>query len=587
MMISGCSKPGVEELYQGKQALDDGNYAKAITSFSSATSKLEAPARAYNYLGIAYQRDGQYIMARDAYAKALKQDENLAQSRFNLGLLLLENQQAKLAVEQFQTFQILRPDQLKSLPYLALAHYIDRDLTAAQTVCQQFLERAQGAQVDDETIARAHNLMGLIQHGLGKSSDAYNHFHASLQSRQDHGPALWNQGMIAYPDLNRADLAVKKLREFTFRSPENPLVASARERADLLEEQFYTPAEPETVSETSETDEQQAATPEPASSSQQQASNPDTDLTEKDPTQTDALTLTTELTSLPDGETRTDDSQDLADEAKQVSTNLTETPDTPEPSTDITKTNQVSNAVPDLALIQSTESIERGNEPTEVPLENRLDVVAAEAVLPESTPQEDDQMTEAPRQRLQDLNPPPGVTPLPPGRRFNPYRYLLPGRPEAGDRRLAQPWLNRGNRAFERRNHADAIEAYEQAIALDPGFFEAYFNLGLAALNGGDPATALPAYEHALAINPNHRDSRFNLALALRQQDHLRDAARELETLLTQNKSDLPTLFQLGELYSGPLQRPVRTREIYQQIIQRHPEAIEASTARRWMQANP
>jgi tetratricopeptide (TPR) repeat protein len=118
---------------------------------------------------------------------------------------------------------------------------------------------------------------------------------------------------------------------------------------------------------------------------------------------------------------------------------------------------------------------------------------------------------------------------------------------------LAQPWLTPGTRAFERRNHAYAIEAYE----------------------------------HALAINPNHRDSRFNLALALRQRDHLRDAARELETLLTQNKSDLPTLFQLGELYSGPLQRPVRTREIYQQIIQRHPEAIEASTARRWMQANP
>ena len=121
----------------------------------------------------------------------------------------------------------------------------------------------------------------------------------------------------------------------------------------------------------------------------------------------------------------------------------------------------------------------------------------------------------------------------------------------------------------------------------DGNFFEAYFNMGLSALSGGDIDTALRAYEYALAIRPDHRDSRFNLSLALKQRDHLRDAARELETLLRQDKTDLPALLQLGDLYSGPLARPVRTRSIYQQIIQHHPQAIEASTARRWLRANP
>ena len=189
--------------------------------------------------------------------------------------------------------------------------------------------------------------------------------------------------------------------------------------------------------------------------------------------------------------------------------------------------------------------------------------------------------------RLEDLNPPPGVTPLPRGRTDNPYRYLLPGRPSPGNRAEAQPWINRGNQAFQRQDFAKAIESYQKAVDADGNFFEAYFNMGLSALSGGDIDTALRAYEYALAIRPDHRDSRFNLSLALKQRDHLRDAARELETLLRQDKTDLPALLQLGELYSGPLARPVRTRSIYQQIIQHHPQAIEASTARRWLRANP
>jgi tetratricopeptide (TPR) repeat protein len=189
--------------------------------------------------------------------------------------------------------------------------------------------------------------------------------------------------------------------------------------------------------------------------------------------------------------------------------------------------------------------------------------------------------------RLEDLNPPPGVTPLPRGRTDNPYRYLLPGRPLPGNRAEAQPWINRGNQAFQRQDFAKAIESYQKAVDADGNFFEAYFNMGLSALSGGDVDTALRAYEYALSIRPDHRDSRFNLSLALKQRDHLRDAARELETLLRQDKTDLPALLQLGELYSGPLARPVRTRSIYQQIIQHHPQAIEASTARRWLRANP
>jgi tetratricopeptide (TPR) repeat protein len=181
----------------------------------------------------------------------------------------------------------------------------------------------------------------------------------------------------------------------------------------------------------------------------------------------------------------------------------------------------------------------------------------------------------------------PGVTPLPQGMPVNPYKYLLPGAPLPGNRNLADSWFNKGNRAFQRNDFAEAIGAYEKAVMEDPSYFHAYFNLGLAALKGGDTKKALPAYEYALAIKPNDRDSRYNLSLGLEKLNHFRDAARELERLLKENPADTQVLMRLGNLYSGPLQRPVRTREIYRELLKVSPGSPESIAAQSWLYENP
>ncbi|MGA0328165.1 MAG: tetratricopeptide repeat protein, partial [Limisphaerales bacterium] len=237
--LAGCSKPGVNDLYEGQKALENGDLQKATASFRQATQLLATPARAWNYLGLAYQRDAQYIQARDAFMQALKHDENAAQARFNLGCLLLENDQSSLAIEQFKTFGMLRPEDPRALPYLALAHLREGDLPAAQAICERLTGNG------NQPTAQALNLMGLIQQSQKKPREAYNYFHASLEVQTDYPPALWNQGMTAFPGLNRPDLAVKKLREFTFRAAKHPLGSVAREHASMLEKQFFTAEESE------------------------------------------------------------------------------------------------------------------------------------------------------------------------------------------------------------------------------------------------------------------------------------------------------------------------------------------------------
>ena len=564
--LAGCSKPGVNNLYEGQKALENGDFLKATASFRQATQLLATPARAWNYLGLAYQRDGQYIPARDAFMQALKYDENAAQARFNLGCLLLENDQFSLAIEQYKTFGMLRPEDPRALPYLALAHLREGDVTAAQTICQGLTGNGK------QPTAQALNLMGLIQQSQKKPREAYNYFHASLEVQTDYAPALWNQGMTAFPGLNRPDLAVKKLREFTFRATKHPLVSVAKDHASMLEKQFFTAEETK---------------PKPKESADPPIAIDESDVAKEDPTgqvplfSPKALPLTSEESNEESqSQAMSDPGSATKDPAVAAETpeSLPEVKDEPvvtledvgKPLASISKPTGSSDPRRASALI----------EPTEATPERAI-VIAEPEEPPVVT------TSETTGDRLEDLNPPPGVTPLPRGRTDNAYRYLLPGRPSPGNRAAAQPWINRGNQAFQRQDFANAIKSYQKAVDADGNFFEAYFNMGLSALSGGDMDTALRAYEYALAIRPDHRDSRFNLSLALKQRDHLRDAARELEALLRLDKTDLPALLQLGELYSGPLARPVRTRNIYQQIIQHHPQAIEASTARRWLRANP
>ena len=44
--------------------------------------------------------------------------------------------------------------------------------------------------------------------------------------------------------------------------------------------------------------------------------------------------------------------------------------------------------------------------------------------------------------------------------------------------------------------------AYRKATQLDPGYFDAYYNLGVVSVQAGNLPQALAAYETAVAIQP-------------------------------------------------------------------------------------
>jgi len=62
----------------------------AVQELQSAVALLPTNAAAWNYLGLAYHRAGQWTNATEAYSRAIKLDRDLLEARFNLGCLWLD-----------------------------------------------------------------------------------------------------------------------------------------------------------------------------------------------------------------------------------------------------------------------------------------------------------------------------------------------------------------------------------------------------------------------------------------------------------------------------------------------------------------
>lgn len=97
----------------------------------------------------------------------------------------------------------------------------------------------------------------------------------------------------------------------------------------------------------------------------------------------------------------------------------------------------------------------------------------------------------------------------------------------AEDPGLAEAHLYIGNIHALQDRHAEAIEAYETAISVDGQFFEAYNNLGSMYADMDRTEDAMDAYTKALALNDRFYDARTNLGLLYAEAGRLDEAVEE------------------------------------------------------------
>lgn len=89
------------------------------------------------------------------------------------------------------------------------------------------------------------------------------------------------------------------------------------------------------------------------------------------------------------------------------------------------------------------------------------------------------------------------------------------------DPKSAQPRVDLGNVYFDAEQYTDAIQWYEQALAINPQDPDVSTDLGVAYYYTNQPARAVAQFEHSLEVDPTHTKTMLNMGIvkAFGQQD--------------------------------------------------------------------
>jgi protein O-GlcNAc transferase len=128
-------------------------------------------------------------------------------------------------------------------------------------------------------------------------------------------------------------------------------------------------------------------------------------------------------------------------------------------------------------------------------------------------------------------------------------------RPDPGPtlkRRAAVEKYNQGIRLLSSKRGTsfyEAVTAFEEAAGLDPGLYEAHYNLGVLYDRGNDYPRAKAAFRAALAARLDDRATLLNLASAARKAGRLGEAVDLLMGILKTRPDDFEARHSLAVLY--------------------------------------
>ncbi len=145
-------------------------------------------------------------------------------------------------------------------------------------------------------------------------------------------------------------------------------------------------------------------------------------------------------------------------------------------------------------------------------------------------------------------------------------------------------WFERGCALdADPATQAEAIEAYQRAIALDPEFADAHCNLGTVHYNQGRRQAALDGFRRALEVDPRHLEANFNAASLLEEQRRGEAALRHYQIVLDVDPLYVDAHVNIALLYEK-LARPERAAEHWRRYLQIDPHGPWADVARRHLQ---
>ncbi len=603
LLIAGCGAPGPRALLQGERLLREENIPAAMEKLKAAATLMPTNAQAWNHLGLAYHRAGQFTNALPAYRRALALDRDLMAVHYNLGCLYLEHNNPAAAIDALTSYTA-HPRHAKAMDgwlRLGSAQLRARRFDDAERTYTHLLRK-----LETQT-PEVLNGLGMVHAQRRRAADALAWFNAALAQQPDYAPALLNLAVVSQQQPNSRALALQKYHDYLALKPTPPNWEAVDAVARQIEAELAPP------------------TPRPAPAVVVAPVIAKTNLVA--PLASVAPRGASNLVAVPVARTNP---PPPVQPARPVVV-ATPAPISPPPKPPPVETTKPPVPPPGRSTLVE---VTRVSEDPIIKTPQELSPAAPPRVVPRTNPP-DQPATATPvlgartepkpekRNFFQRLNPfggkskpatntsmlvavaepapvrkievtppitktappaPPAPPPPPPVPR---YSYLSPAQPAAGDRRIAERFFQQGVKAQREGRPAQAISEYQTATQADPAYFDAFYNQGLAAQAANRGRQSLAAFEHALAIQPDSVEARYNFALALRQSNYPQDAANELATILKDHPNETRAHLSLGNVYSQQLNQPKQARAHYLKVLENEPGHAQAPQIRYWLGVNP
>ena len=110
-------------------------------------------------------------------------------------------------------------------------------------------------------------------------------------------------------------------------------------------------------------------------------------------------------------------------------------------------------------------------------------------------------------------------------------------------------WNNFGIALMDQQQYAEALDAFEQVVALRPDYADGYINVALDYLSWEKYAEARPGLEKALALNPRNARALYYLALVERREHHPEAERADLESVVERYPGSRDARRELGIAY--------------------------------------
>ncbi|MFC1843896.1 tetratricopeptide repeat protein [Thermodesulfobacteriota bacterium] len=125
-----------------------------------------------------------------------------------------------------------------------------------------------------------------------------------------------------------------------------------------------------------------------------------------------------------------------------------------------------------------------------------------------------------------------------------------------------RPLNNLGKALEEHGRRSEAVEAFSKSIAVDPGYYKAYYNLADLYLVSDEPKTALQLLQTAIRLNPSFTEAYVSIGATFMRAGKFREVIIFLEQNLDRIADNAEARFYLGSSYAFLGKREAAIREL-------------------------